>query len=284
MFEKILIVGLGLIGGSFAKYLRSIQENVYIVAIDPNLKTCQEAVKYKVVDKAFSESALLDDTQFELVIVASPLNDISNSIIELSKRLEEPCMFLDFGSTKHKLKNDIELEKLYHVYVGGHPLTGSHTCGFGSSKEALFEGSTIVLTGTEKNAIEQLSEWFRYLKMRVIELAEDEHDKLLALSSHIPYFMSLLTLSPVRDLEHLQKKMLKQLVAGGFKDTTRVSQSSLSWGLALCQHNSSEILPALKSIRQHLEMLIDLMEQGDIYGLEVLIQVLSEQRELVVDS
>ena len=284
MFNKILIVGLGLIGASFAKYLRLKDETVSIVAIDTNLETCRQAVKYKTVDQAVSSPELLGHTKFDLVIIASPLDTIVSNIETLSTLLDEPCLFIDFGSTKKNIKDNIHLKKLYHVYVGAHPLTGWHRQGYKVSDPSLFENIAMVLTGTEQNALKQLAQWFKRLNLRVLELSEQEHDKLLALSSHIPYFMSLLTLAPLRDLSHIQKKMLKTLVAGGFKDTTRVSQSSLDWALALCKHNSQEILPGLKAVQQHLEMLIDVIEQEDMYGLEVLIQVLAEERSRVIDN
>lgn len=282
MFEKILIVGLGLIGGSFAKYLRLKDQNVSIVAIDPDLETCQKAVQLNVVDQAVNKLDLLNQKQFDLVIVATPLNTIADMISSLSEILLEPCLFIDFGSTKSMLKESIKLKKIYHVYVGAHPLTGSHCTGYNNSSELLFEDAVMVITGSEKSAKERLLIWFKELSLNVIELSEEEHDKLLAMSSHIPYFMALLCLAPLRDLPHLQKKILSVLVAGGFKDTTRVSQSSRSWGLALCEQNAKEVLLALKVIRQHLDMLIDSIEQGDQYGLEVLIQVLSEQRQIVL--
>ena len=282
--KRILLIGAGLMGGSFLKYLKLNYKPDYLVVVDTNFETCKSLIQEAYVDHVHNSIDDLNSKDFDLVIVSTPISTISSIIHDVSLKLDDCCTFIDFGSTKANIEKEVVLKNLSHTYIGTHPISGWHLSSYESANSKLFEGKLLVITGKPSKELDSLEEWFKFINIQTKYMSAQEHDALLSISSHIPYIMSLLTLAPIRDLNREEKNTLSEVIASGFRDTTRVSQSNLDWGRDICQHNREFLLKNLSVIKQHLDILIDVIDSSDSYGLETFIQLLSEQRSLVLSD
>ena len=280
-YQRILIVGLGLIGGSLLKLARLCFPESHLIGVTRNLSVLEDASASGLLDETYTQDAFLNSAphNVDLVFVATPISTVVETIHALSKAIESQCLFVDLSSTKESIHQGITLEKADHDFVGGHPLAGSHNQGFSASTVDLFKGAKMVLTGGSQNSNKALSVWFEALGMQVILMDPKEHDQLLAISSHIPYFMSLLCLAPVDNLDESTKENLKSVLASGFRDTTRIAASDPNWALDLCEHNQEAVLAGLERIKTVLEQLTDAISCGDRVAISSLIDVLRSTKQ-----
>ena len=280
-YQRILIVGLGLIGGSLLKRARACFPKAHLIGITRNQSVLEEASVSGLLDEAYTQESFLASAphSVDLVFVATPISTVVETIHTLSKAIESKCLFVDLSSTKEGIHQGVTLEKATHDFVGGHPLAGSHNQGFSASTAELFKGAKMVLTGGSQDSKKALSAWFEDLGMQVLLMDPKEHDKLLSISSHIPYFMSLLCLAPVDNLDESAKEQLKSVLASGFKDTTRIAASDPNWALDLCEHNQEAILAGLERIKTVLEQLTDAISCGDTVAISSLIDVLRSTKQ-----
>jgi prephenate dehydrogenase len=217
MFKKVLIVGLGLIGGSFAKALRKHNLAEKIFAIDPDFVSLDLAKKMGVVDDGFEEINLLfsDLETFDFIVIASPISTYEELFSELVIRASKQSLVIDLGSIK-----DIAFEeKLPQNFVLCHPIAGLETSGFESAIDNLFEGKKFIICreNSAENFVKKAATVAEKIGSKVdLSLAATKHDEVYALMSHLPQFLSFLT------VEFSPKKSDE----GFFKTAFRLDESS----------------------------------------------------------
>ncbi|MGI6032632.1 MAG: prephenate dehydrogenase/arogenate dehydrogenase family protein [Coriobacteriales bacterium] len=246
-FEKIAIVGVGLIGGSIAAALKSLDEAPVVYGIGPH----EEGLEAALDTGALDEYALSDDPKVDewlapggcdLVIIATPVF-AARSWFERLERNGYEGAITDVASTKKvicSIADEVLTDK--SRYLPGHPMAGSEASGFSAARADLFQGAYWILCpddDTRDDLFLKLHETFTALGARIISIDREEHDSAVAIISHVPHMVA----SALVRLwgEHArQRKELLRLAASGFKDTTRVAAgSSRLWcGIALDNHEA----------------------------------------------
>lgn len=228
MKQTVLIVGLGLIGGSIAMNIAK-KEDVFIVGVDDDEATINMALKQGVIDQAsLNFSAAVKDA--DVCILATPISITIEYLNQLQKlELKKPLLVTDVSSVKnHVLGAANGLDNPNVSFVGGHPMAGSHKQGYTAAKPHLFENAIYVLTpsvhATEKEA-ESLKELLSETQARFLTFTTREHDEMTAVISHFPH---LIASSLVHQAKEWQEKhpYIRDLAAGGFKDITRIASSN----------------------------------------------------------
>jgi prephenate dehydrogenase len=241
MFRKVVIAGIGLIGGSLGLAIRKHQLAREIVGLSNKHSTLVEAMKVKAIDTGFTDipKAL---HHADLIILATPVDAIVTLMTAMNPHIKRGCIVTDVGSAKANIVEAAE-RNLTHFpfFVGSHPLAGSEKKGVQFARDDLFQGANCIITPTNKTytqAQEKVAEFWTKLGSKVKVMSPDEHDQTLAYVSHIPHLLAygLMETIPENVLEFASR---------GLKDTSRIAASTPLMWKDICMANSRNILRAL---------------------------------------
>ncbi len=251
-FQRIAIVGLGLIGGSIALACRKRWPSSLVIAVDRK-DVLEQAMVRHAVDVAADD--LVVAAGADLVVLVTPVREIVRVLGELPAHVSTDAVVTDTGSTKREVACAAADLPPRLTFVGGHPMGGAAVSGFEHAREDLFAGRPWIFTPTapaSSEAVERLSEWARGLGGRPLTMTADEHDRLLAAISHLPQVVASALMAVVG--ERAGETGLA-LAGGGLRDTTRLASSPASvWGDVLAS-NADEVAPALDALIAELQRL-----------------------------
>ncbi|MTT31280.1 prephenate dehydrogenase [Terrilactibacillus sp. BCM23-1] len=265
MKKTVLIAGLGLIGGSIAQAIRSAHQ-VHIIGFDKNLGACDEALKLGIVDEA-SDSLEKSAMKADLIVLAAPVKGILALIHELSHlELKENVLITDVGSTKRKIM-ELAKKKLKGkaVFIGGHPMAGSHKSGVGASRPYLFENAYYFIvedTDRKKAGSPQLMEWLKGTKAKFICFSANEHDRAVGIISHFPHVIASALVNHLKDFSE-QGMNLRAYAAGGFRDITRIASSDPTMWRDIVSDNRDVILDLLDRWQQDMSEIRQMLINND---------------------
>lgn len=277
MFKKVVIAGVGLIGGSLGLAMTNRNLAIEVVGVDPDCENLAKAVELGAVHRA----EVLEDALpgADLFILAAPIG-VTLGVLEMALPfLNSGTIITDVGSVKGRLVDRAEnlLPKDIH-FIGGHPMAGLEVAGIAGAREELFDGASYVLTPTERTdlyALKRLRYFVQALGAKVVELEPQEHDQEVALISHLPHLLAATLVNTVA-AESSPDSLLK-LAGGGFRDTTRIAASNASMWRDILLTNREMVLSSVKKFRHQLEA----MEQAIIDFNQVdLVSGLNRAREV----
>ncbi len=232
--STLLLVGTGLIGGSFALAARArgLFEHVVGRDVDPN--ALAEARARGVVDEV--EPSETPDA----VCIATPASSIPEYIGDAATRYPDAILF-DVGSVKAPVIASLRARQtLPRRFVPCHPIVGSHMSGPGAARADLFEGRHVIVTPvpeTDPTATERVASWWRTLGADVSERSAEEHDHILAATSHLPHLVAFALMDVLGDLE---EETLRAMIGDGFRDFSRIAGANASvWSDILYENRAA---------------------------------------------
>jgi prephenate dehydrogenase len=238
-FSKMAILGVGLLGGSIAKTAKKNGMVSRVSGHGRNPQRISYAIKNGIIDEA-AESPEEAVGGADLVIVCTPVGLISETIERISGRLEPGAIVTDVGSTKATIVKNAEAVLPDSVsFVGGHPMAGSEESGVEASTDTLFENALCVLTSSDRTNISALNRMARFweaMRSQAMIMSPEEHDLLVAASSHLPHMVAVALTRCVAGISTDREKVLP-LLAGGFRDTTRIASGSADMWRDICLTN-----------------------------------------------
>jgi prephenate dehydrogenase len=259
IFEKIGIVGLGLIGGSVALAARQLWPASLVIAVD-NKDVLETAMRLHAIDVAADDPVVL--AEVDLVILAAPIRQNIELLGELDEHVRQPAVVTDTGSTKRAIVAAARTLPPKFTFIGGHPLGGSAKGGLENARPDLFKGRPWLLTPTGDNgdAFEKLTAFVKALGAVPRSIDAAAHDRVLAFLSHLPQ----LTASA---LMHVVGETVGQdglaLAGRGLADTTRLASSPAEIWRDIAATNADEIGPALDELIALLQDLRRDLPAGD---------------------
>ncbi|PYZ94521.1 prephenate dehydrogenase [Salipaludibacillus keqinensis] len=262
MRRRILIIGLGLIGGSLALAVKKGYPDTTIIGYDIDPQASKLAKSLQIIDSSVSDLAI-EAPQADVIILSAPVESSIKIIDKLAEMpLKQGCLITDVGSTKQTVveKGNQLFEKGVY-FIGGHPMAGSHKTGVEASRERLFENAFYILTPTSEvpnSKMIQLQNILKATKAKFIELDPETHDRFAGLISHLPHIIaSGLVHQVARQGE--KEPLVSQLAAGGFRDVTRIASASPAMWRDILLHNRDTLLTMLadwKEIMHDVEQMI----------------------------
>jgi len=268
--KKVAIIGLGLIGGSLGQRILRKLPQVKVIGI-PRRRVSLRLAKEK---KAISTGTLdikAGVKDADLVILATPIELIVPKFREIVRSLKRGALVMDVASTKTNIVLEIEAMCPQGVYfVGGHPMAGKEKTGIEVADHRILEGATFALTRTKNTsgrALKALEGFVKKLGMRPLVLKPAVHDFMVAAISHLPYLAAVTLTGTVADIKEY-KKQLSQLVATGFRDTTRVASASPKWGKEVAASNREQIIEVLDLFQKKLTWLRSRIDHRKYKDLE----------------
>lgn len=276
-FTRIALIGLGLIGGSFAKAARQVGLAPELIGFDLDRETLAQGMMEGVIEQGMSDprDAVAGA---DLVVLAAPVTAILSLLPQIAPVLQEGTLVFDLGSTKCEIVTAMgELPPGVRA-VGGHPMAGKEVAGYRNAEASLFRGATFALCPTKRTdpiARQQAEHLAHSLGANPLWIDAYEHDNLVATISHLPYLMSI---ALVRTGLAGGDDRSWQLAASGFRDTSRLAASNERMMRDIIRTNRSAIRTALAIVQGELAALDRALAENDEETLMNLIDAAAKQR------
>ena len=270
MIDKICIIGVGLIGGSFAAGLKQSNQVQTIVGFGRHEDSLIKAKSLGIIDE-YSLDIATALQNVDMVLIATPVDSFGAVLGLIKPHVTDAVIISDVGSTKGSVI-DIAKQVFGKVptrFIPAHPIAGKEKSGVEASDGALFDNKRVILTpedNADVQAIEAVSELWQTLGARVETMTHQKHDDLLAMTSHLPHMLAfglmnyLVTNNPDAC----------DYAAGGFKDFSRIASSDAVMWRDICLNNSTDIVKHIKGYQQALDGLSNLIENNQSEALEKL--------------
>jgi len=269
-FGRVAVIGVGLIGGSFALALKAANACAQVVGVGRSRANLDAALALGAIDVATSdvEQAVRGA---DLILVATPVAQFAAVFRALGPVLASDALVTDAGSTKRDVVSAAraQLGAKIAQFVPAHPIAGAEHSGVAAAKSDLFRGKRVVLAPLPENtprSIDRVAGAWRACGARMANMKPDEHDAVFAAVSHLPH---LLAFALVKDVaERPNSAQLFGYAAGGFRDFTRIASSHPEMWRDICIANRDALLAELARYGDQLESIRALLEAADAAGLE----------------
>mgnify|MGYP002632112758 CR=1 FL=1 len=285
-FEKIVVCGVGLIGGSFALTQKSALATRRVVGLGRSRAPLEQALQLGVIDQIASDWAdALDGA--DLVLLGMPVGQMPDVMAALTPHLGSTTLVTDGGSTKVDVVAAARSafgDKIGQ-FVPGHPIAGAEQSGVGAATTDLYRGKRVVLTPLPENteaSVALVRKAWESCGANVSELAPEEHDRVFAAVSHLPH---LLAFALVHDLSSRDNAdQLFGFAASGFRDFTRIASSHPEMWRDICVANRHALMQELDAYMVELMRTRVLLAGGDAAGLEALFSAARARRDAWLDT
>ena len=265
---KVLIAGLGLIGGSFALALRDHGLTEEILGVERSPEIAQEALARGLADRivGFEEGI----SEADLIVLATPVDTLPLLAIKALNRIEPRQTVMDTGSIKGELCEAIAMHAHRGRFVAAHPMWGTEYSGPKAAQRGAFTGRNAVLCDTEHSdpdAVALVERIFRTLGCPLVYMDPEEHDLHAAYVSHISHVTSFALALTVLEKER-EERHIFDLAGGGFESTVRLAKSSASTWVPILLRNKYNVLDVLREHIHQLQILRKMLERDDAEGLK----------------
>jgi prephenate dehydrogenase len=279
--NKLVIIGVGLIGGSFALALRKARMVKFIVGVGRNKENMQRALNLGIIDRIADDPAsAMQDADF--VMLAMPVGQTTHIMAKIAPHLEAKTILTDVGSTKQDVIAAAQsyLTDNLRNFVPGHPIAGAEMSGVDAAQADLFRDKHLILTPlaeTTDHAINQVVKCWQGCGAQISQMHADEHDKVLAATSHLPHILAFALMNYLRNSSEKEPDNLLRFAGSGFRDFTRIASSSPEMWRDICLANREALLTQIDAYKNVLTSLQKDLANGDALALE---KTFSEAREI----
>jgi len=273
LFNKVAIIGTGLIGGSMALAIKKKCLAHQIIGVSRHKNTLIWGKKSHIIDKGSQNLSIIQDA--DLVVLATPVNTILKLADIILKFIRKDSIVTDVGSTKKEIVS--KLSKIFPNYVGSHPLAGSEKRGLTNASTDIFKNSLCILTPTKNTtpkALKKIKNLWNKLGARVIFLSPDTHDRILSFVSHLPHVIAFSLIDIVPD------KYLR-FGATGLKDTTRIALSDSRVWVDIFLSNRENMLKSIESFQNNLSRIKSAINKRDERTLIKILKKAKGKREIL---
>jgi len=283
---KLAVIGVGLIGGSFALALKQAKTVSHVVGVGRNAANLKLARERGIIDSiAADPGAAARDA--DLVLISVPVAQFASILENLSGSLGPKTLVTDGGSTKRDVIAAARkaLGKKIGQFVPAHPIAGAEKSGAAAASAELYRGKRVVITPLSQNrrpAVEQVESAWKACGANVSRMDPEEHDAVLATVSHLPHVLAYALVHGVAKRNNSEQ--LFSFAAGGFRDFTRIASSHPEMWRDICLANRDRVLQELKSYANELGTIRKLIQKGDAAALEKLFAVARDARNKWIQS
>ena len=252
MKMKIYIIGIGLIGGSFAMEMRKLFPKSKIIGIDNSENNLNKAHELGIIDK---KSGLLEISDADIILVSVPVKSIINLLPNILDKVNKNTLVIDFGSTKNSICSAIKDHPNRENFLATHPIAGTEFSGPTAAHKGLFTNKNIIICDkhrTNKSKLEIALKIFNLMKMKISYMNPDSHDKHIAYVSHLSHLSSFMLGKTVMDEEKNEKNIF-DMAGSGFESTVRLAKSSPEMWIDIFEDNKENII---KSLNDYIDNLI----------------------------
>ena len=265
-FERVSIIGVGLLGGSLAKVMRKLGLAKSIVGYGRNKTNLNEAKNLNIIDDA-APNILAAVKNADLIIFCSPVQTIRQLAEDISQNIKPGCIVTDVSSTKETLVQDMEkFISKDAFFVGAHPIAGSEMSGFRVSTSTLYDGAHCIITPTDTtdpSALKRVIKLWETIGAKVSTMSAKEHDFIFGAISHLPHILIFALMNTLGDLKSENHDEITYFAGAGLRDITRIAGSEPVMWRDICVSNKDSILYCLDRFQETLNNLRSDIEKDD---------------------
>jgi cyclohexadieny/prephenate dehydrogenase len=266
MFDRIALIGIGLIGSSIARDVKALGLAREVVVSTRSAETLKRAEELEL-GTSYALSAADAVEGADLIIVSVPVGASEAVARQIAPHLKPGAIVTDVGSTKASVIAQMapHMPKTVH-FIPGHPLAGTEKSGPDAGFTGLFQGRWCIFTplpGTDAAALAKLKAFWEALGSKIDEMDPEHHDKVLAIVSHLPHIIAYNIVGTADDLETVTQSEVIKYSASGFRDFTRLAASDPTMWRDVCLHNKDAILEMLARFSEDLAYLQRAIRWGE---------------------
>ncbi|HRF88125.1 MAG TPA: prephenate dehydrogenase/arogenate dehydrogenase family protein [Pseudomonadales bacterium] len=266
--RRVLVVGLGLIGGSLALALKQRKTCLEVLGVSRSENTVEKALAKGVVDRGSTSLAtMLPVLQAgDIVVIATPTLSVKNICEYLKDAVQQGVLITDVASVKGSVIRDAEavFGCLPENFIPAHPIAGSEKSGVEAADATLFMQHQVILTplpNASAAAVQAVTAMWQAVGADLSLMSVEEHDSILALTSHLPHMLAYTLVDTLA--QRSQQQEIFRYAAGGFRDFTRIAGSDPVMWHDIALANRDALLNGLNDFEKHLQALRQAVEQGD---------------------
>jgi len=287
LFDRIALIGIGLIGSSLARVIRREGLAGEVVISTRSAATLKRAEELGLGDRYVADAAeAVKDA--DLVIVSVPVGSSGTVAEQIAPALKAGAIVTDVGSTKSSVISQMQPHMPAYVhFIPGHPLAGTEKSGPDAGFADLFQNRWCILTppeGTDPQAVETLAAFWRACGSNIDTMDPQHHDMVLAMVSHLPHIIAYNIVGTADDLQTVTKSEVIKYSASGFRDFTRLAASDPTMWRDVCLHNKDAILEMLSRFSEDLASLQRAIRWGDGDKLFDLFTRTRDVRRSIIDA
>jgi len=285
-FNSVLIIGMGLIGSSISRAFKEKNISDKIYGLDSNIDVINKCNELNLLTQGETDIKNFNQ-QFDLVIVCTPISTYKNVFKDLNDYILVPTLITDVGSTKVSVIEDYKkiINNKNVKFLPAHPIAGLEKSGPEHGFSKLFENRYCIVTPIDNDSAtyESVSHMWSLLGMQVEKMIPTKHDKVLAMTSHIPQLIAYSVVATATELEtHLKNEVIKYSAAG-FRDFTRLAGSDPIMWRDIYENNKEAVLEMLGRFTEDLSAFQKAIRNNDLEFLENKFKNSKEIRKLIED-
>ena len=264
-YDHVVVVGVGLIGGSIAKALKARGLARKITGVGRSLTRLLAAQQAGLIDDVAVSASKL--TPFDIAVVCTPVDRIPKYVRELQAIARPESLITDAGSVKGPICKALNRSVAKAAqFVGSHPMAGSEQGGWEHADAQLFQGRTCAITpvDNDESAVQRVEQFWASLGMRTVRFQPRQHDQIVALTSHMPH-------AAASAIASLLTPEAWPLAATGFRDTTRVAGGDAGLWTSILLENREAVADRLKELTLVLRQFVEALEANDLVATEALL-------------
>jgi prephenate dehydrogenase len=280
MIRRLAIIGVGLIGGSFALALKKNVAVGEVVGLGRSRGNLAAALERRVIDRVADDAASAV-READLVFLSVPVGQMSATLGQIAPHLSAQAIVTDAGSTKQGIIETARsaLGSSFPRFIPGHPIAGAELSGAAAARDDLYRNRKVVMTPvqqTDRKALEEVRMLWQTCGAEVLEMTPADHDAIFAAVSHLPHVLAFALVDMLRARPNADT--LFDFAGGGFRDFTRIAASSPEMWRDILEANRDALMGEIKSYSEMLSLLARALENKDWPQLEAVFRRASERR------
>ena len=286
MIEKLVIIGVGLIGGSLSLALKQAGVVNHVVGCGRNPQNLQKGVDIGVID-SFETSISEAVKTADIVVAAVPMGAMHTVFQQINDGLNDNTIVTDVGSSKRSVVEVARqtLGRRFEQFVPGHPIAGTEKSGVEAGFSTLYQSRRVILTPVEETNpgfVERVDSMWRHCGATIEYLDVDHHDKVLAATSNLPHMLAYAMVNYLSSLNDHDE--IFRYAAGGFRDFTRIASSDPVMWRDVCLSNGTALLKLIQGYKDELDMISLAIQQNDADELLKLFGKAKSERDSLIGN
>jgi len=263
---NIFVIGIGLIGGSFAKDIKKLRPDSKIYGVDTNSSHLDEALALGIIDV---KSGYKELSNADMVIASIPVDGLVKELPQILDAVNDDCLVFDGGSTKSLICETLENHPKRRNFLACHPIAGTEFSGPSAAIEGLYHKKTNIICEIEKTAFKlqrRALDLFQEMGMQIRYMHPKDHDRHIAFVSHLSHISSFMLGKTVIEKEKNEKDIF-DMAGSGFESTVRLAKSSPAMWTPIFEQNRDNVMEILEDYIQNLETFKALLSAQDYKGI-----------------
>lgn len=286
ILNKLVIFGVGLIGGSVALALKQQNPTIQITGVGRNAAHLQTAIDLNIID-AMSENLADTLADADMIMIATPVAQTPAILESIKPHLNHQTVITDAGSTKTDVLTAAKhiLGNQFKQFVGGHPIAGAEKSGATAAFASLYQDKNVVLTPTDEtdpNALSAVENLWKSCGAKLCTMRAADHDEVFAMVSHLPHILAFALVNDIAN--HPNAEQLLRFAASGFRDFSRIAGSHPEMWRDISLANKDALLASITQYQSTLEEIKTLIANSDGPALEARFKAASQVRNDWADN